>query len=207
MTKSRFANALTALVVVTAMVLFQPSSTATASKSTNHKVVVASGSITCTKVTGSIRFRPAVHHIGTQRETQTVTFRASKCTTRGSNVKHVTSGSLTVVVHRSSNSCISLLSSEHPRGTGTWSPKSVHSTTASFTGFAFVSSKTGDVGFRVPNAGGSAKVTGSFAGKDHGKHSTATVYTNLTPGQFRSACLSSNGLSAQAIVSGVVTFS
>jgi hypothetical protein len=70
-----------------------------------------------------------------------------------------------------------------------------------------VYNKAGDVGFTVPNTGGSATVTGSFAGTDHGKHSTATVFTNMTPIQFRDDCLSPTGLSRQAIVSGVATFS
>ena len=204
MPRRRFASVMAAFVVVVSMFSFLALSNATAAK---PKAVVATGSVSCTKVTGSITFKPPVRHIGTQRETQTVTFHASRCTTHGSNVKYVTSGSLTVVVHRSSNSCVSLLSSELPKGTGSWSPRSIHPTTASFTGFTFIYAKSGDVGFRVPNAGGSAKVTGSFMGKDRGKRSTASVYTNQTPGQFRSACLSPHGLSKQAIVSGSVTFS
>ncbi len=136
-----------------------------------------------------------------------ITFHASGCSTKGSNVKHVTGGTLVVTLHRPSNSCIGLLSTQLPKGTGTWKPSSIHSTTASFSGYAFVYSATGAVGIKVPNVGGTATVTGSFAGKDHGHRSTATMYTSMSPSQFRDACLSPAGLSRQAIVSGVATFS
>ena len=207
MSRFRRTTCFAVLVTVMSVISITPVAHASPSQLTKHKVIVATGSVTCKKVTGSVTFQPAVRHVGTTPETQIVTFRASACSTKGSNVKHVTSGYLTVTVHRPSNSCIGLLSTELPKSTGTWRPSSIHSTTASFSGLAFVYNKVGDEGFTVPNVGGTAKVTGSFAGTDHGKRSTATLYTNMTPAQFRSACLSSTGLSRQAIVSGVATFS
>lgn len=207
MTKIRHATLLILLTLAISVMGLFPIACASAAKTTKHKVVVATGGVTCTKVTGTVTFTPPVRHVGTTTETQTVTFRASGCRTTGSNVKHVTAGVLRVVVHRPSNSCIGLLSTVLPKSTGTWVPSSIHSTTAAFSGLTFVYSKTGDVGFTVPNSGGTARVSGSFAGRDHGKRSTATVYTNMTPTQFRDACISSAGLARQSIVSGIAKFS
>jgi hypothetical protein len=207
MLKCRRITVLAVLITALSLLSLSPVANAAPSRLMKQKVIVATGSVTCKKVTGSIVFRPAVRHVGTTAETQVVTFRASACTTKGSNVRRVTSGQLTVTVHRPSNSCVDLLSTELPTGTGRWTPSSTHPTTASFSGLEFVDNKAGDVGFTVPNPGGTAHVTGSFAGTDHGRRSTATVYTNMTPLQFRDACLSAAGLSKQFIVSGVATFS
>lgn len=206
MLRVRNARPVVLMLLISAVSLF-PVSSASASRSAT-KGIVATGSVTCTHVTGSVSFTPAVRHVGSTSETQMITFHASRCITKNSNVKHVTSGTLVVTVHRPSNSCIGLLTTQLPKGsTGTWKPSTIHSTTALFSGFSFVYSKSGDVGFTVPNTGGTAKVTGSFPGKDHGKRSSATVYTNMTPTQFRDACLSSAGLSRQSITSGTATFS
>ncbi len=195
------------LVVVVAGLAVVPATSAAASGLGSPKGVVATGSVTCTHVTGSITFTPAVRHIGTTPETQVITVHASGCSTKGSNVKRVASGTLVVTLQRPSNSCVGLLFTQLPKGTGTWKPSSIHRTTASFSGFGFVYATSGDVGITVPNKGGSSTVTGSFAGRDRGRRSTATIYTNMTPDQFRNACLSPAGLSRQLIVSGVATFS
>lgn len=188
-------------VVVMSFVLIPDAS---ASKS---KVTVATGAVSCSTVTGSITYNPPVHHVGTTAETQIFTFVASHCTTSQSNVKHVVSGTVTVAIHRPSNSCISLLSTHLSSSTGTWRPSSIHSTTASFSGYDFVYSAVGDVGFTAPNPGGTARVTGSFAGKDHGARSSVTAYTNMTPSHFEAGCLSPSGISRQTIVSGSARFS
>jgi len=171
-----------------------------------HRVVVATGSITCTKVTGSITFSPPVHHVATGPETQTFSFHASGCTTRKSNVRSVTSGYLSYSVHRPNNSCLGLLAAEPSTGSGTWTPRWIHATTASFSGFTFVDNTTGDVGFTVPNTNGTARTTGSFTGGDHGARSTATIYINMTALQFRDACLSPAGVARQIVTGGTAHF-
>ena len=158
------------VVLLVAVVVFSMSLVAmdSPSASAKSKVVIATGSVVCTKVTGSSTFNPPVRHIGTGPETQVFVFHASGCTTSKSNVKRVTSGSLTVSIHRASNSCVDVLLSQPSKGSGTWKPNTIHSTTASFSGFSFVNNKTGKAGFTVSNVGGKAVVTGSFAGTDHG---------------------------------------
>jgi len=196
------------VVLLVAVVVFSMTLVAMDSSSASAKSkVVATGSVVCTKVTGSTTFHPPVHHIGTGPETQVFVFHASGCTTSKSNVKHVTSGSLTVSIHRASNSCVDMLLSQPSKGSGTWKPNTIHSTTASFSGFSFVNSKAGKAGFTVPNVGGKAVVTGSFAGTDHGARSTATVYTNLSALQFHAACMKPAGLAREPIVSGTAKFS
>jgi len=132
---------------------------------------------------------------------------ASACTTSKSNVKHVKGGGLTDVVRSPTNACggggVFKAHSAHPRV----DPKSVHSTSASFSGFSFLQNKAGQEGFTIPNTGGNASVTGSFAGKDHGKRSVVTVYTNLTIAKFRTACKSKVGLTGYKIISGTAKFS
>jgi hypothetical protein len=140
--------------MIVSTISIAPVANASPSQLMKHKAIVATGSVAYTKVTGSVNFHPAVRHISTTPETQVVTFRASGCSTRGSNVKRVTSDTLTVTVHRPSNSCIALLSTELPRSIGTRKSSSIHSTTASFPALAFVYNKVGDVGFTVPNTGG-----------------------------------------------------
>ncbi|MFI5034990.1 MAG: hypothetical protein ACHQFZ_02155 [Acidimicrobiales bacterium] len=199
-------------VIVTAVVALSVVSplagSSAASTARKAHLVVATGSVTCTKVTGSITYRPPIHHVGTVPETQVFTFHASRCSTKGSNVHRVSSGSLTASVHRPLNSCIDLLvHAKLSSGTGTWIPKSIHPTTAHFSGFAFVYNAAGDVGFALPNPGGTATVRGSFAGRDHGARSTVTVYTNFTPAQFRDQCLAPAGVARESLVSGRAFFS
>ena len=183
---------------------------ASASPAKSHpKVVVATGSVTCSKISGSISFHPAEHHVGTAREKITFVFRASHCVTSGSNVKNVTSGYLSEVVTRPDNACASGLYSQPLHATGTWTAKNLRlrATTGKFSGFDFVCASNGDVGLVIPNKGGSAQITGSFAGSNHGATSTAVSYMNLTATQVRAACLSSQGLSSLKFTGGRVTFS
>jgi hypothetical protein len=183
---------------------------AVAATKPHAKVVVATGSISCSKVSGLITFHPAEHHVGTVSERISVAFRASQCTTTGSNVKKVKSGSLSEVITRPTNACLSAMEVlSHPvHATGTWTAEKVklHSTTGTFSGFAFVFAADGDVGVQIPNIGGSARVTGSFAGAHHGARSTAVGYINLTAKEVRAACRSPQGLSSLKITSGRATF-
>jgi len=193
---------LTALLVLAVAPLVGPATPSSA----KARVVVATGSVTCTTITGTVTFSPPVRHVGTRPETQTVSIRASHCRTSKSNVARVTGGRLVAAIHRPSNNCSDLLVAESPKSTGTWTPSSVHSTTASFSGFSFVTNGVGDIGFTLPNAGGKARVTGSFAGKDHGARSHATVYLNMTAHQFVAGCLSAAGVAREVIIGGSATF-
>jgi hypothetical protein len=111
------------------------------------------------------------------------------------------------VVHRPNNACSGLVSSKSLSPSFAWIPKSVHSTAASFSGFSFLKNSAGEEGFTLPNTGGTASARGSFAGKDHGKRSVVTLYTNLTIAKFKTACESKAGLASYKIVSGTATIS
>ena len=71
----------------------------------------------------------------------------------------------------------------------------------------FLQNKAGEEGFTLPNTRGTASVTGSFAGKNHGSLSRVTVYTNLTIARFRTVCESKAGLTGYKIISGTAKFS
>ena len=176
---------------------------------TNHhvKTVVATGSVTCSKVSGSITYHPAEHHVSTEPVRIVFVFHASQCKTKNSNVKNVTGGSLSEVVVNPTNACASGISSHPVHATGTWTARNmkIHSTTGTYSGFDFVFAANGDVGVVIPNTGGSARITGSFAGTNHGATSTVVGYINLTATQVRAQCLSPQGLSSVKITSGRVT--
>jgi hypothetical protein len=178
-----------------------------AAKFSKSKVTVATGSITCRKLTGTVTLSPPDRKGGTKPEKTVFTIRTSECITTTSNVSHVKGGSLTVAVHALTNACGGLVGSEALHVPITWSPKSIHPTAGSFSGFSFVKNKADYEGFTMPSTGGTASVKGSFAGKNHGARSTITAYTNLTVAKFAAACESKAGLSKYSITSGTVKFS
>ena len=112
-----------------------------------------------------------------------------------------------MVVPRPNNACGGVVFSKRMRPTFTCTPKSVHSTSASFSGWNWLKNKAGEEGFSMPNTGGTASATGSFAGKDHGKRSVVTLYTNLTIAKFAKACESKAGLVGYKVISGTAKFS
>ena len=198
------ASVATALLV--GIVGLVPLASADASKD-HAKMVVATGSIICNKVSGSVTYHPAEHHVSTGPVRIVFVFHASHCTTKDSNVKNVTGGSLSEVVTKPTNACASGISSHPVHATGTWTAKNVrlHSTTGTYSGFDFVIATNGDVGVVIPNSGGTAHITGSFAGTNHGATSKVVSYINLTATEIRAACLSPRGLSSVRITSGRVT--
>jgi hypothetical protein len=200
MWKSRSVAIFSVLLMVLSILSGLGASTASASKSA--KVVVATGSITCRKVAGTITLSPPDRKGGTQPETMVWKITASGCTTIKSNVKHVTSGTVKAVVHEATNACGGLVYSRSLHATIVWSPKSVHSTSGTFSGFTFVRNKLGEEGFTMPNTGGTASVKGSFAGKDHGARTVITLYSNLTLAKFATACESKAGLAGYKIIGG-----
>jgi hypothetical protein len=67
------------------------------------KLTVATGSITCRKLTGTISFTPPMHSHVNQMETRVISLHASDCTTKKSNVAAVSSGNVTFTVHYEAN--------------------------------------------------------------------------------------------------------
>ena len=182
-------------------------SASTASASAKSKVTVATGSVTCRRVTGSITLSPPLRAGGVEPERMEWRIHVSSCATTKSSVKRVSGVNIVSIVNRPNNACGGLVYSKAISSTFAWIPKSVHSTSASFSGFSFVKNPAGKEGFTMPNTGGTASVTGSFAGKDHGKRSVVTLYTNLSIADFTKACESKAGLASYHIVSGTASLS
>ena len=168
---------------------------------------VATGSVTCTNVTGTITFSPPLSNTGTKPETTHIALTATGCTTAGSSGIQVTSGTATATIQSPTNGCVSLLTSKPVAVAVAWSPSSIHATVASFSGYAIVSDAAQHIGFGLPNAKGSASVTGSFAGSDSGAKSTASTYSDLTSTKLFVACGAAAGVATLAIATGTVTFS
>ncbi len=183
-------------------------SNSTSTSSTTSAPTVATGSITCSG-TGTVTFDPPLQKGGTSPETATITIAASTCTTSGSNVSKVTGATTTLTLHGPSNACSALGTSNPASGpptwTARWTPSSIANSMVTFSGHAIETNSAGDVGFVFPNSGGSASVTGSFAGSDKGAGSSASTYTDMTEHGVLSTCRSS-GL-PQLTGKGTVTLS
>ena len=168
---------------------------------------IAAGTITCNQVTGSITFDPPLSTGGTAPETTEISLTTSGCATTGSTVQ-VTSATTTATLSSATNNCASLLSSKPVAVASTYTPSSVHASVVSFSGYVIVTeATTADVGFSLPDTGGTAKVVGSFAGTDHGAKSTATIYSTMTSTQALAACATGSGLASLSLAAGVVTLS
>jgi hypothetical protein len=158
---------------------------------------VATGTISC-KLTGTATFSPPLQKGGASAETRTFSVQASDCTTSGSDVSYVAGGTITGTTHMATNKCVSGLTSVTGGVTATitWSPSSIQPTVATFSGSAIGTNGAGEAGFVLPNPGGTASVTGSFAGSDNGAATTASLYTTMTESQILSTCDASSGLSS-----------
>jgi hypothetical protein len=167
---------------------------------------VATGSVTCTSVTGTIAFNPPLTNSGTSPETTSITLTASGCTPAGSSASTVTSGTATATIQSATNGCLSLLTSKPVAVAVAWSPSSIHASVATFSGYAIVSDAGGNIGFGLPNSGGTATIAGSFAGTDNGATSKATTYSALTQTTLLAACATAAGVPSLAITNGSVTF-
>ncbi len=185
-----------ALVALVAAVLATPASRASALPR-----AAAKGSVTCASMTGSVTFSPPAKDGGTSPEVQRFTLTATHCTASAKGV-HVTRATIAATVRRPTNSCGALFESAPATGTVTWSTRSMKKSTFRFSSYSLAVSPTGQRGFRLPAPGGTARVTGSFAGADHGARSMAVGYLDLTASQFSAECASGSGLAHHRVVAG-----
>ena len=167
---------------------------------------VATGSVTCTNLTGMFTFTPPLTDAGTSPETIQISLTASGCATTGSSVSQVTSATATATIKSATNGCTSLLTSKPVAVAVAWNPSSIHASVASFSGYAIVADAAGHVGFELPATGGTASVAGSFAGSDNGAKSSAAAYSGFAQTQLLTACGAAGGVPAMPIASGTVTF-
>jgi len=166
-------------------------------------LTLARGGLSCTTITGSLTFSPPLTTKGVSPESTAIALTATGCTTEGSNVTNVTGGSGSATITSPTNSCTGLLNSRAIKIDLAWTPPTIRQSVLTFSGYAGASS-SGNEGFTLPNAGGTAKVTGSFAGSDHGAGSTAATFSNQTGMQLLTACGSSSGLTSLQVTSGTL---
>jgi len=145
-------------------------SSSTTPTSSAPKVVVATGSVTCTTLTGTVSFAPPLTNSAKSPGTTSITVTSSGCTAVGSHVATVTGGTGTASISNAMDSCASLLTPQPLTFDVTWSPATIHKSVVTFSSYS-----VGASGFTLPASGGKATVTGSFAGSDHGASSTATA--------------------------------
>lgn len=166
---------------------------------------LASGEVTCTNITGALTFSPPLTTKGGSAESTVIALTAAGCSTQGSNVPTVTGAAESTTISSATNSCTGLLTSRALTIHIAWTPSTIRPSVLTFSGYGGTSSSSGDVGFALPSHGGTAKVTGSFSGTDHGAGSTATAISSQTGTQLLAACGSSAGLTSIQVSSGTVT--
>lgn len=168
------------------------------------------GSVSCTKITGTVKFNPPIKGFtkNSNSETQSFTLTATGCkTSTGSNIKTVTKGTVSKSIKTTDTSCIGLAggsTSSYAFPVNWTSSPAANASTVDFIGFKIVTqSGTKDEGFSLPKTAGQASVAGSFAGSDKGKTSVAVAYSNETSTQLANAC--KTGVSSLTIASGTFT--
>lgn len=166
---------------------------------------VATGTVTCTTVTGAATFNPPLTLVGSMPETLKIALHASDCTTSKSNVAHVTGASAVTSSNLGTNGCMSLATPKALKVTVRWTPSSIAPSVVSFSGFSPGESASGALGFTFPGSDSTAKTTGSFTGSDNGTGSTAAAYTTQNLKQLIAACSTAAGIASIAITSGHVT--
>jgi hypothetical protein len=167
--------------------------------------VVATGSVTCTGLTGSVSFTPPLTSSATTAGQTAVNATATGCTTKGSNVSTIQSAALNGTISTATSACTGLLTSKPLTLYVTWDPPSVARSMLRFSGYTVGSSSGGGGGLVLPGSGNSAHVTGSFAGSDHGAESTANAYSSQGATQLLAACASPGGLANILVTSGKLT--
>ena len=200
-TAHRWRTVAAGLVVATAVLASACSDTQTTAA--NSAAVRATGSVTCGSITGGLAFSPPLTATGTSPESATITLKATGCTTSGSNVSDVGSGSTKVTLTSPTSMCSGVLTLRSVALTIDWSTGATPST-VTFSGYSIASTPAGNGGFAFPNPGGRARVAGSFPGGDGGKGSTATITFDPSVAQLLTVCRSS-GLASIPVTAGNVT--
>jgi hypothetical protein len=187
-----------------------------------HHLTIATGSITCTQMGGTIVFSSPVRAKLVQKVTLTVSVDVAGCKTQHSNVAHVAGGKLTLKVTTMVHGCPGDGIGADLTGTETWlgspiAPSKVVSDDYSSRVFAggeglvFHNKNTaGILVFILPAAGDSFSVTGSFAGKAsypsaENLHGSLIAYTNWLTGPLHAQECKTVGISSVNIVRGTET--
>jgi hypothetical protein len=117
----------------------------------------------------------------------------------------VANGKATATILSPSSACSRVLTTRSLTLKVIWTPTTIRPSTITFSEYGLASSRAGPIGFTFPNPGGTARVTGSFAGSDNGAASIAAVFFSQTYEQLLETCQLSVGLSSIQVTSGHVT--
>ena len=173
------------------------------SDSSSSSAIVATGTITCGDITGTVSFSPPLTATGTSAERASISLTATGCTIGGgSNASHVGNGKINSSLSVPSNACGNLLNPQPISVDVAWTPASIHPSSIKVSGYSIGASPSGGGGFTLPNNGGTTQVAGSFAGSDRGASSTAAIYSDEGAGQLVAACGSAAGLASITVSSG-----
>lgn len=159
------------------------------------------GSVSCTQVTGVVRFDPPLTTGGSASEVASLALLVKGCLASGGGssprVGHG-SGDLSMAT----NGCTNLSSASKAAVTiaVAWRPTKVGSSEVTFAGY----SPTTAASLGLKMGGRRTSASGSYVGTDAGAASTATVTFNLTPTEVEAACASANGLKMLKIAAGVL---
>lgn len=172
----------------------------------------AKGSVTCTGISGKIKFDPPLTLSGGSSVTKAVAkvkATLTGCTSSkgdSPSIGMVTTKIVTKNPNGKANACTGLETPRPVSLTIQWTnPKAVAPSTVSFSSYAIGSNSAGDEGFVLPGSGGTVSITGSYKGKNGGASSTAAVYSNKTASSLASACTSPNGLGKLKLTGGSAT--
>jgi hypothetical protein len=159
------------------------------------------GTVTCSKIKGTITFKPALKNGGSAHEVTTIKVTVSGCSggtpnpSKGSVKQVISSGT-------STNNCTSLSTSQPESLTVKWAPASINPSTSSYSGYTVGTAGNGHSEFILPDTGGTGSTIGSFA---EGSGSTATAVLNKSAAQIAAACGTTAGEKKLSITSGTTT--
>jgi hypothetical protein len=161
---------------------------------------IAPGSVTCETVLGSVSFKPALTVRQQHSVRVTTELKASSCW-RPNGAAAPTGGTFTSKAVVQGLSCDSFSIREFGSGLkGVWQPTTIANSIARFSSVSETATSNGDVGIVL---GGTASVSGSYAGNNGGADSNATLSSDLAITQLSSEC-EGQGLSTVPITSGTI---
>jgi len=160
------------------------------------------GTVSCTQVTGSVRFDPPLTNDGSASEVASLLLVVKGCAAGGGgSTPRLAHGSTELSMTSSSCANLSSGSKTTVNIAISWRPTKDGSTEVNFPGYSLTS--TSDLGFSL--GGEHTSASGSYAGTDAGASSTATVTFNLTPAKVEVACGTRKGLKSLKIQTGLLS--
>jgi hypothetical protein len=171
----------------------------------------ASGTITCSAVTGTVTFKPGLQfstlpkkHHGISKMKVTLDLAKSGCVVGGDSNPVGDTGNVTAKSTVSSQFTCGTLGT-NPGPASSWTVKWGGKLTSSVVGFPDFKLTSQDnlevINYPAPVTG-NASVTGSYPGADAGASSTLVYDTSTTVDQAETACDSSAGLTSMTVTSG-----